>query len=234
MTHGGLQRRAGCVTLVVVGVIGVSFWAAGDTESPRAAPPPSPPAPMARPGRVAPPPQPTPDLDGLDGAPDATDPELDAAYDAIRELELELYGVPREWDPSTPETHRPEAVAQTIERVLEECGIAFTLLGIGCDEPPCLVSFDVTGHPDAHEALVGCPAWREPWGRRVGQETRTVACDDGTSRRLLVITPGAERVQEDDQGFPVLEGKWTDDAYVENATKRFRARVENLAPSICR
>jgi len=123
--------RVSLGVLAMAGVWGLASWGSPGSPSP-AAPPPAPPlrASASTPA-PAPVPVPMPDADpGEQATPD--DRALDAAHEVIRELEVEAWGHPLAWDDSIPASHRPETVIPTIERVVDDCDIAFPLLGFDC------------------------------------------------------------------------------------------------------
>jgi len=240
MRHEASWRWFRRFTLIIVGTCSAS-WYLWDTTpfSPHTPPHPHPPA--TRSDQLIP--APTPRRQTIKDTvarenpvvPNSPDATLDGARTAISELEIEAYGTALEWNDSIPRTHRPESVVAIVEEVVEKCEIDFPLLAINCDEPPCFAVFDKTGHATAHHKLTGCPAWNRVWGKQVYQLWRTVECEDGVSRKFMMISPGFERVDEVDPASGLYrEESKSEIAKTRNLWKRINARASNLERIICR
>ncbi len=153
----------------------------------------------------------------------------------ITELETEIYGVPVPWDDTIPEPYRPEAVTAGMAEVIAECGGDVELVAVDCAEAPCHALVERFDDPEAGVqgfpyTLAECPAWMSRWTATMGFTHRDVTCDDGTTHRLTLLTPGLEAEEMDD----LLRPRTAEDrAFDENLGKRTAARADLAEMTLC-
>lgn len=170
---------------------------------------------------------------GVTPAPEEAE-EVEIARETVRELEEELYGIPVPWTPDIDADHQPAAVKARIRQVIEDCGVKSRLIDVDCDEVPCFAVLDTTGVADGYAEVMGCPTWTDAWGQRVGTSNRTVACPDGSTRELLMLTPGTEHLTEAELMERMASGSTPEErAKSENDMKRMNARAAAAEDALC-
>ncbi|MCB9762846.1 MAG: hypothetical protein H6739_23800 [Alphaproteobacteria bacterium] len=121
-----------------------------------------------------------------------------------RDLELRAYGERPAWPDVPPPGHAPADFERIVDEAVEACGIPSEILGIDCEEPPCMV---ISKDDGLRAALMDCPTWTDAYGKSTTNTSTDVRCPDGSTERLILLGPGgvdySEAASELDPWTPI-------------------------------
>lgn len=128
--------------------------------------------------------------------------------------------MPAPFPADLPEKFRERAFRSVIEDALRDCMPDSELVGLSCDEPPC-IALIARRHPknaeDLPRQLDACPAWLRAYGRESESGYDGVDCGGGRQEGVLTIRPSldtwsgwaqldpAERKHIDERAGPRLD-----------------------------
>jgi len=127
-----------------------------------------------------------------------------------RDLDVEVHGVPMQWDARVPPELQPDVVKDRVERAIEECHVPLELVDWDCTEPPCL-AHTRTSDLEWYTKLVECPAWSEAYDNGMTMSSGSIDCPGGAESMIL---------------FSPYAGEWMDADERENWGKRFQVRID--------
>ncbi len=142
--------------------------------------------------------------------------QLQASERYMGDIADQIDGVAARWNDNVPPALGPQGFEAQVRKALQECGPDADLVGVDCDEPPCLAVFRAENDVLSQQLIGSCPAWKDHFGTSVSSYSTNVDCGDGTTERINVAGPSItwDYVEE-----PQTEDPW-------NGSKRLSARTE--------
>jgi hypothetical protein len=113
--------------------------------------------------------------------------QLAVANEIARAATLEIEGVPIRWGREVPDEFTAAGFERRLREAIAECGVDIEVVGLDCDEPPCLAVLRPR-EERWHAKLVNeCPAWREVYSNRTINMSASVDCGDGRNDSFLML-----------------------------------------------
>jgi hypothetical protein len=137
--------------------------------------------------------------------------ELRLCEKLAHDLDVEVHGVPLQWDDEVPAELAPDQMKAQVERAIDECKVPLELIDWDCTEPPCFARARTSGEGgDWSAKLIACMAWAEAYDEGMSMSSGSVDCPNG-EEGMVFFTPYID---------------WLDDEEKENWGKRFHARAD--------
>jgi hypothetical protein len=130
--------------------------------------------------------------------------------------QVEIEDLPINWDmPTLPDSYKPEAFFDLLERVLAEAPPNIEALDVSCDEYPCMtmIRFNTAEQVPAtyfDKQPAYLDAWREAYPELHPLPTVwKVDCGDGRTEQVMVLHNGSPSVFDDeDPTWPGYYGRY--------------------------
>ena len=142
--------------------------------------------------------------------------QLRLTENQLQAISREYLGDPVQWPDEVAPLTAPDEFQDQLAKAIEACDVNVDVVGMDCNEPPCLAMLR-GGEDGWYGDLVNdCPEWFEPFGTSVTSANGLVECPDGSTQSYKLL------------GVPssVVLGEPTDNTDKENRTKRFHARID--------
>lgn len=161
--------------------------------------------------------------DELDAALLTRSAELQEEIDAIEELsrtyDEQLFGPPLAWPKQVPHALSSSGFRDQVEIALGECDPDVDLIGIDCNEPPCLAVLRIRSEDWRAKLVTECAPWSGSFGTQTSGISFSVTCADGSEERAEMVGAPLHKVLGE-----------TADEQAEGVSRRLRARM--LAPQL--
>ncbi len=146
--------------------------------------------------------------------------ELAAQRRYVENLEIEAYGIAPTWAEGVPPELSEEAFGEQVAKAIEACDPGVELVGVDCEEPPCLAVLRPLEEGWWDRLVNTCPEWTEAYGSNTSMQSGKVDCGETMEEYYLL---GSYRSKE-----------WTIEPDTEdtwNAVKRMNARAQTWVGS---
>jgi hypothetical protein len=126
------------------------------------------------------------------------------------------------WPRETPEQFREPAFSRLMKDAAGEAGSGAELVGVSCDEPPCIAMFRLAQSPTDDDTswlkrLQRTAPWSESYTNEIGLMQTEVECGDGRKEAVALVAKGSDEwsdevkyVAQKRRGvrFEALKEKW--------------------------
>ena len=103
---------------------------------------------------------------------------------------------PMEWPENTPEAYGPDLFGRLFKKIAQETEGEVDIVGIHCDEPPCLMFRRVPpvdenkgwkGWGDLIRPLQSTDTWKKHFPESIGHQSAKAPCGDGRTETVQII-----------------------------------------------
>jgi hypothetical protein len=101
--------------------------------------------------------------------------------------------VPMEWPENTPPAYGPGEFERLFRKIAEESEAEVDIVGMHCDEPPCLMVRRVPpvenseGWGELIKEIRNTPTWGEHFPKAIGHQGTNMPCGDGRTETVQII-----------------------------------------------